>query len=99
MSEVAKFFAEVSQNIESLARDLPLQGLSNIWIREITRHKYSYNFTWMGRPIIQFPQDIIAMQEIIWSTRPDIIIETEWHMEALSFFMPQCSSCSEASVR
>ena len=37
---------------------------------------YSYNFSWMGRPIIQYPQDIIAMQEIIWETRPDLIIET-----------------------
>jgi cephalosporin hydroxylase len=38
--------------------------------------KYSYNFSWLGRPIIQYPQDIVAMQEIIWATRPDLIIET-----------------------
>jgi len=38
--------------------------------------QYSYNFTWMGRPIIQYPQDIIAMQEIIWQLQPDLIIET-----------------------
>jgi len=38
--------------------------------------RYSYNFTWMGRPIIQYPQDIVAMQEIIWRVRPDLIIET-----------------------
>jgi cephalosporin hydroxylase len=37
---------------------------------------YSYNFTWLGRPIIQYPQDIVAMQEIIWSVKPDLIIET-----------------------
>lgn len=37
---------------------------------------YSYNFSWMDRPIIQYPQDIVAMQEIIWTTRPDLIIET-----------------------
>jgi cephalosporin hydroxylase len=47
-----------------------------VWVREITPHKYAYNFTWMGRPIIQFPQDMMAMQEIIWSVRPDLIIET-----------------------
>ena len=40
------------------------------------RYKYSYNFTWLGRPIIQYPQDIIALQEIIWSVKPDLIIET-----------------------
>jgi cephalosporin hydroxylase len=38
--------------------------------------QYSYNFSWMGRPIIQYPQDIIAMQEIIWKIQPDLIIET-----------------------
>jgi len=38
--------------------------------------KYSYNFSWLGRPIIQYPQDVIAMQELIWSIQPDLIIET-----------------------
>jgi cephalosporin hydroxylase len=38
--------------------------------------KYSYNFSWLGRPIIQYPQDIVAMQQIIWETQPDLIIET-----------------------
>ena len=38
--------------------------------------KYSYHFEWMGRPIIQYPQDILAVQEIIWSVKPDLIIET-----------------------
>jgi cephalosporin hydroxylase len=40
------------------------------------RDRYSYNFTWLGRPIIQYPQDIVAMQELIWSIQPDLIIET-----------------------
>ncbi|HXW77153.1 MAG TPA: cephalosporin hydroxylase family protein [Candidatus Eremiobacteraceae bacterium] len=39
-------------------------------------HRYSYNFTWLGRPIIQYPQDIVALQEIIWRVRPDAIVET-----------------------
>lgn len=38
--------------------------------------KYSYNFNWLGRPIIQYPQDMVAMQELIWAVRPDLIIET-----------------------
>ena len=38
--------------------------------------KYSYNFKWLGRPIIQYPQDIVAMQELIWKIKPDLIIET-----------------------
>ncbi len=76
MSEVAKFFAEVANNIEGLHLDRDVQALSRVWIREIARHKYAYNFTWMGRPIIQFPQDMIALQEIIWQIKPDLIIET-----------------------
>ena len=43
---------------------------------ETLRHKYAYHFSWMGRPIIQYPQDILAVQEIIWSVKPDLIIET-----------------------
>jgi cephalosporin hydroxylase len=41
-----------------------------------TQPKYSYNFSWLSRPIIQYPQDVLAMQELIWQVRPDLIIET-----------------------
>ena len=43
---------------------------------DTAKHKYTYNFSWLGRPIIQYPQDIGVMQEIIWETIPDLIIET-----------------------
>ena len=76
MDPVQQFFEEVRQNIAGLGRDEPVKGLSNIWIRETVPHKYAYNFTWMGRPIIQFPQDMIAMQELIWQIRPQLIVET-----------------------
>jgi len=69
------FRAEVEANIQGLAKDKDVQALSRVWMREITPHRYAYNFSWMGRPIIQFPQDMMAMQEIVWSTRPDLIIE------------------------
>ncbi|MGZ4891578.1 MAG: CmcI family methyltransferase, partial [Halobacteriota archaeon] len=42
----------------------------------LDQYRYSYNFSWLGRPIIQLPSDIIAMQEIIWGVKPDLIIET-----------------------
>jgi len=45
-------------------------------MRESIRPKYSYNFSWLGRPIIQYPQDIVAMQELIWTLQPDLIVET-----------------------
>lgn len=46
------------------------------FVRESTQPKYSYNFSWLGRPIIQYPQDIVAMQELVWRIQPDLIIET-----------------------
>lgn len=42
----------------------------------IAPYRYAYNWSWMGRPAIQFPQDMIAMQEIIWRTKPEVIVET-----------------------
>jgi cephalosporin hydroxylase len=76
MNEVEKFKAEVAQNIKSLSEDKDVQALSRIWTREISPHKYAYNFRWLGRPAIQFPQDQVALQELIWEIRPDLIIET-----------------------
>jgi cephalosporin hydroxylase len=46
------------------------------FIKETLKKKYSYGFTWMGVPYIQFPQDMVAVQEIIWNTKPNLIIET-----------------------
>jgi len=62
--------------IESMASDPETAALGKEFIRKVSPYKYSYNFTWLGRPIIQFPQDIVAFQEIVWSTKPDLIIET-----------------------
>jgi cephalosporin hydroxylase len=59
-----------------MAKDRDFLGLSNIWIRECIRYNYAQNFSWLGRPIIQVPQDIYALQEIIWQVKPDLIIET-----------------------
>ncbi|HEX3551145.1 MAG TPA: CmcI family methyltransferase [Candidatus Elarobacter sp.] len=42
----------------------------------IAPYRYAYNWSWLGRPAIQFPQDLMAFQEIIWRTRPDVIVET-----------------------
>lgn len=75
-TETNAFFANVEANIEKLGEDKDLQGLSNIWVREIAPYKWSYNFTWFGIPAIQFPNDAWAMQELIWKIRPDLIIET-----------------------
>jgi cephalosporin hydroxylase len=59
-----------------MVSDSDLQRVAGELFRKSFEHRYSYNFTWMGRPIIQYPQDIVAMQELIWSVQPDLIIET-----------------------
>ena len=76
MSEAARFLSEVQENIERLRDDGTVRKATLDWIDAIAPHKYTYNFTWLGRPIIQFPQDLAALQEIIWATKPDLIIET-----------------------
>ena len=65
-----------SKMIDAMGDNLLVNKLAIDFMRETAAYRYSYNFTWLGRPIIQFPQDIIAMQEIIWQVKPDLIIET-----------------------
>lgn len=76
MKQMNAFKAERSVAIKKMATDTRLRSLTRRWFLQSCRHQYSYNFSWLGRPIIQFPQDIMAMQEIIWSVKPDLIIET-----------------------
>ena len=64
------------ENIKKLSQQGDLKKLSNTWLEKVSPYSYSYNFTWLGRPIIQLPQDILAIQEIIWKNKPDLIIET-----------------------
>jgi cephalosporin hydroxylase len=70
------FLAESKQEIEEMGRDAAMQSLSRQWMVETIKHKYTYHFSWMGRPVIQYPQDVLAVQEIVWSVKPDLIIET-----------------------
>ena len=76
MNEIDRFRDEVQDNVRQLGVDQDMRALSRVWLREAGRFKYSYNFTWMGRPVIQFPQDLMAMQEIIWQVKPRLIVET-----------------------
>ena len=76
MNPIHAFADERRAAIKKMATDTRLRDLTRRWFLQSCRHTYSYNFSWLGRPIIQFPQDIIAMQEIIWRVKPDLIIET-----------------------
>ena len=71
-----EFDNEIKLRIEENSRNEKLIKSANIFIEASTEPKYSYNFSWLGRPIIQYPQDIIGMQQIIWEIQPDLIIET-----------------------
>ena len=76
MLEEQKFQNEILNNINSQKNDSILNSLTLDWVNKSATHKYTYNFSWLNRPIIQLPQDIVAMQELIWQIKPDLIIET-----------------------
>lgn len=76
MDPAEKFNNEKKISIENFKNDPKYQKIGIDFITSTANNKYSYNFSWMGRPIIAFPQDMIAMQEIIWEIKPDLIIET-----------------------
>lgn len=71
-----QFAQERQQRLDAYARDTSFQQLSRQWLQESMARKYVYNFDWLGRPIIQYPQDMVAIQELVWRVRPDLIIET-----------------------
>lgn len=72
----ADFQRETRERIAAAAGNERLQAEAAAFMRASVASQYSYNFTWLGRPIIQYPQDIVAMQELIWRVRPDLIVET-----------------------
>lgn len=76
MDKIEEFQIERKDRVKNYRSDKTLKNSSKSFLYESIRMKYSYNFSWMGRPIIQYPQDILAMQEIIWDVKPDLIIET-----------------------
>jgi len=76
VNPIKQFQQECLERINTNGRNDKLVNAAKNFTQESVLPKYSYNFSWMGRPIIQFPQDIIAMQELIWSIQPHLIIET-----------------------
>ena len=76
MNENEKFENHNKKIIKQMNKDVGFFKLSKKWLLQSLKHQYSYHFRWLGLPIIQYPQDIIATQEIIWNVKPDLIIET-----------------------
>lgn len=76
MDDHEYFKKQCSIEVKNQSNDLRLKSLTREWFDEATKHNYSYHFEWLGRPIIQFPQDIVGMQQLLWAVQPDLIIET-----------------------
>ena len=74
--EFKRFIMERRRSIESYSNDNQWADLTSKWLVNGFHNKYMYNFDWLGRPIIQTPIDMVAMQELIWEIKPDLIIET-----------------------
>jgi cephalosporin hydroxylase len=70
------FEQEVKERTIANGENANLRADATAFMKSSLGPQYSYNFSWLGRPIIQYPQDLVAMQEIIWSVQPDLIIET-----------------------
>ena len=76
LEPISLFEQECFQETQKQAKDRSFVKLSDNWLNQSWKHKYTYHFQWLGRPIIQMPQDIVAIQEIIWDVKTDLIIET-----------------------
>jgi cephalosporin hydroxylase len=99
------FEQETQERINSNSNNIDLLNSNNSFVQNSIKAKYSYNFSWLGRPIIQYPQDMVAMQELIWSIQPDLIIETGIaHGGSLIFSASMlelnaiCGGCQDAEV-
>jgi cephalosporin hydroxylase len=71
-----RFLEECEREVAAQGEDARLKALTRDWFTAANAAKYSYHFSWLGRPIIQYPQDIVAFQELIWTVKPDVIVET-----------------------
>jgi cephalosporin hydroxylase len=76
MTPIEQFKRECNQEVSNQGSNRDLQNATRIWMNLANTAKYSYHFEWLGRPVIQYPQDVLAMQELIWQVKPDLIIET-----------------------
>jgi cephalosporin hydroxylase len=76
MDPIQQFKKEKADYIKEMGQDQELKQKSLDWMLHADKYKYTYNYEWMGRPIIKFPNDIVITQELIWNLKPDVIIET-----------------------
>jgi len=76
MSDIDAFERECRENAARMAADEELRAAATELVVRSAPYKYTYNFRWLGLPVIQFPQDLVALQEIVWAVKPELVIET-----------------------
>jgi len=76
MDQIEEFKKERRKDIEEMSKDEELKKKSLDWMIHADKYKFTYNFSWLGRPVIKYPNDLMMMQELIWEVKPDLIIET-----------------------
>lgn len=93
------------QEHDGVRHVMPLYGseafelISQQWLKIGWNQKYSYQFTWLGRPIVQLPQDMMRVQEVIWQVKPDWIVETGVaHGGSLVYYASLCRSIGTGRV-
>ncbi len=96
-------FVEVEDGAETVRHGLDtpeaFELVSRVWLRAGWDTKYVYGFTWLGRPIIQLPEDMIRIQEVIFSVQPDVIVETGVaHGGSLIFYASLCKALDRGRV-
>lgn len=75
-NKIQVFEIEKLKRVEAISNEKAIKKMGMDFLQNSGPYGYTYNFTWLGRPIIQFPQDMVALQEIIWNIKPNLIIET-----------------------
>ena len=96
---------QLSIESEGVRKDIPLyskeafEAISDLWVKVGWNEKYPYTFSWMGRPIIQLPEDMVRTQEVIYRLRPDVIVETGVaHGGSLIFYASLCTAIGKGRV-
>ena len=87
--KISEFTKRNEKILKQMAKDIEFKKISYKWFLHSLKHEYSYHFEWLGLPIIQYPQDIIAYQEIIWNIKPgccgDKFLAGSWSVVRLVF--------------
>lgn len=98
-SQIVSVFEGDKTKELSLYSDEAFELLSDFWVKVGWNQKYVYSFSWMGRPIIQLPEDMIRTQEVIWQVQPDVIIETGVaHGGSLIYYASICKAMEKGRI-